>query len=95
VLQVTQELSIRAIVELRVELLKAKILHLIVEGDNDDNNNCGGGDDIIIIIIIIMSCNNNFNWKHWVIFGPKLSVHLEIRITGVQITEGPLYMDYC
>ena len=39
-LQVTQELSLRAIVEL--ELLKAKILHLIVEGDNDDNN-CGGG----------------------------------------------------
>ena len=55
------------------------------DSDDDDDNN----------IIIIMRCNNNFNWKYWVFVGPKLSGHLGIRINGVRITEGPLYMDYC
>jgi hypothetical protein len=35
-----------------------------------------------------MYCNNNFSGKYWAIFGPKFP---DRRITGIRITEGPLY----
>ena len=47
---------------------------------------------MMMIIIIIMYCNNNFNVKCWVSYGPKLSGKPEIRITMDRIIEEPLYI---
>jgi len=42
-------------------------------------------------IIIIIFCNNNFSWKYWDVVGTKLSGAPGDPITGMRVTEGPLY----
>ena len=41
-----------------------------------------------------MYCNNNLNGKYWALLGPNCLDHQMIQITGVQIDEGPPYLQH-